>query len=224
MSGNEISKENIEKAFNLYEENRSEMRKFTELAADHLNTIDAKTRHLIIKASYFLDKQDYCGKIKKINEKLAALPKEDFIGIKVVATGLMAEPIGLLDVLVENKIAIVADDLAQESRAFRVEARKDGSAIERMVNRIVDQRGCTFLFEEEKTRGQMLIGLKNKCEADAVLVVMMKFCDPEEFDYPIYKREIEDEGIPMLYLETELQMDTVEQIRTRIQSFAEMLM
>ena len=52
---------------------------------------------------------------------------------------------------------------------------------------------------------------------------MFKFCDPEEFDYPVYKKELTDAGVPMLYLEVDQQMDSVEQIRTRIQSFAEML-
>ena len=53
--------------------------------------------------------------------------------------------------------------------------------------------------------------------------VMMEFCDPEEFDYPIYKKELEAAGIPMLYLEIDQQIDSFEQIRTRVQSFTEML-
>ena len=51
----------------------------------------------------------------------------------------------------------------------------------------------------------------------------MKFCDPEEYDYPIYKAELEKAGIPELYLETDQQLSTFEQIRTRVQSFTEML-
>ena len=92
-----------------------------------------------------------------------------------------------------------------------------------MEYRIVDQKGCTFLYEEVKTKGQMLIDMVKESKAQAVVVVMMKFCDPEEFDYPIIKEEIEKADIPMLYIETDMQMDSYEQIRTRVQSFAEML-
>ena len=56
-----------------------------------------------------------------------------------------------------------------------------------------------------------------------VIDIMMKFCDPEEYDYPIYKKEIEAAGVPMLYLEVDQQLNSFEQIRTRIQSFNEML-
>ena len=37
------------------------------------------------------------------------------------------------------------------------------------------------------------------------------------------KREMEEAGIPLLYIEIEQQMDSVEQLRTRIQTFAEIL-
>jgi benzoyl-CoA reductase/2-hydroxyglutaryl-CoA dehydratase subunit BcrC/BadD/HgdB len=52
---------------------------------------------------------------------------------------------------------------------------------------------------------------------------MMKFCDPEEYDYPILKKALEKEGIPHLYLEIDQQTGDDQQARTRIQSFVEML-
>ncbi|MCI8609872.1 MAG: 2-hydroxyacyl-CoA dehydratase, partial [Firmicutes bacterium] len=48
--------------------------------------------------------------------------------------------------------------------------------------------------------------------------------DPEEYDYPIYKAELAEAGIPELYLEIDQQLATFEQIRTRVQSFTEMLL
>ena len=87
----------------------------------------------------------------------------------------------------------------------------------------MDQRGCPFLYEVEKTRGQMLIDLVRQYKADAVVTMLMKFCDPDEFDYPIYKAELEEAKIPHLYLEVEQQMDSFGQAGTRIQSFAEMI-
>ena len=53
--------------------------------------------------------------------------------------------------------------------------------------------------------------------------MMEKFCDPEEYDYPIYKAELEEAEVPMLYMEVDQQTTGFEQIRTRVQSFREML-
>ncbi len=223
LKGEKISEKELEEAFDIYEKYRETMREFVEIAKDHLNTINTRTRHLIIKAAYFMDKKEYTDIMIKIIAGLKNKPKEEFNGIKIVATGLVGEPVELLDVLVENNVAIVADDFAQESRQFRVPARAEGEMIEKIAYRVVDQRGCTFLYEEEKTKGQMLIDMVKDSKAQAVVVIMMKFCDPEEFDYPIIKEEIEKANIPMLYIETDMQLDSYEQIRTRVQSFTEML-
>lgn len=219
-----ISDKDLEESFNLYEDYRITMREFTEVAADHPEIIGARTRHLIIKAGQFLDKALYTDDMKAIIEGLKNEPIKKFDGIKVIATGLLAEPVEILEIFEDNDIVIAGDDLAQESRQWRTLTRNDVSnVLEKMAYRISDQKGDTFLYEQEKTRGQMLIGLKNKKKAKAIVVFMMKFCDPEEFDYPIYKAEIEAAGIPMLYLEIDQQITSFEQIRTRVQSFAEML-
>jgi bcr-type benzoyl-CoA reductase subunit C len=213
----------LEDAFAVYEAYRSAMREFVSVAAEHPEMINARSRHLIIKAAYFSDKKAYTDKINKLTEALKKESVKPFPGIKVVATGLIAEPPALLDIFAKNNVAIAADDLAQESRQFRTLSRSDGNVIQRLAWRIVDQQGCTFLYEVEKTRGQMLIEQVRKTGSKGVVVFMMKFCDPEEFDYPIYKEELERAGIPVLYLETEQQMDSFAQIETRVQSFAEML-
>jgi benzoyl-CoA reductase/2-hydroxyglutaryl-CoA dehydratase subunit BcrC/BadD/HgdB len=85
------------------------------------------------------------------------------------------------------------------------------------------QDGCAFLYDDKKSRGDILKDMVINYEADAIVIVGMKFCDPEEFDYPILKKQLEKANIPLLYLEIEQQMDSVEQLRTRIQSFGEML-
>jgi benzoyl-CoA reductase/2-hydroxyglutaryl-CoA dehydratase subunit BcrC/BadD/HgdB len=91
-----------------------------------------------------------------------------------------------------------------------------------MAYRLLDQRGDTFFYEKDKSRGKMLVNMVRETGADGVVVVMFKFCDPEEFDYPVYKQELDAAGIPILYLEIEQKTENPEALRTRIQSFAEM--
>ncbi|MDR3225199.1 MAG: 2-hydroxyacyl-CoA dehydratase family protein [Clostridiales Family XIII bacterium] len=224
LRGKPISDAALEEAFSVYEDYRSEMRTFTKLACDRTNSISASVRHLIIKAAYFMDKVAYTNVIREINAGLSAKEPEKSKGIRVIVTGYQAEPIELLDIFDESDIAIAGDDLAQESRQFRTPARPEGTALERMAYRVADQRGDTFFYEKAKTKGEMLVEMAKELRADGVVVCMMKFCDPEEFDYPVIKTTIEDAGFPLLYFETEQQMETFEQTRTRIQGFAEMLL
>ena len=223
ICGHEITEESIEEAFRIYEDWRKAMRDFAETAADYPITLDAKTRHLVMKAACFMDKAEYTPVIREITAQLKAQPAEDYKGIKLIATGLISEPVELMEIFAENDIAIAADDLSHQSRMFRTPARETGTALEKMAYRMADQRGDTFLYDPLKEKGQMLIDMVKEKKADGVVMLMMKFCDPEEFEYPIIKEELEAAGIPLLYLEVDQQMESYEQLRTRVQSFAEML-
>src|SRR5665648_1193013 len=56
LSGKVITEDALNESFEIYEDFRAAMREFTVAVATHLNTIDVKTRHLVIKASFFMDK------------------------------------------------------------------------------------------------------------------------------------------------------------------------
>ena len=224
LSGMEITDGRLIEAIDLYDKYRKEMQEFSELAGKSPDIVTPLSRHLIIKAGYFMDKADYIEKIKIINDGLRQADKSEMKNRKkVILTGLMAEPDGLLEIFEENGLTVVADDLAQEGRQFRTLADKGGNPWHRMAERLSDQDGCSFLYDERKSRCELLAELKKKYDADAVIFCQMKFCDPEEFDYPLVKKKMAEENIPLLYLEIEQQMESVEQLRTRVQGFVEML-
>ena len=222
VSGKTITEQDLLDSIAIYERYRSTMQEFVKIVNLYPNTLNAKVRHFIIKAAYFSDKMIYTDKLAELIAELRKLPAEKFDGLKVVITGILAEPDVLLDSFVENNIIFAADDLAHESRQFRTLIGCGSSAIEKLARRVAKQ-SCSLLYDEKKNRGQLLIDLVRENNADGVVISMMKVCDPEEFDYPIFKKELEAAKIPMLYLEIEQQMDAAEQIRTRIQSFAEMM-
>ncbi len=222
VAGRAISESDLERSLAIYEDYHATKRRLVELVKDYPVTLNPKVRHLVLKASYFMDKEDYTAILKEILRELVKLPVEKKNGIKVVVTGILVEPEPLLDVFVDNNYTFVADDLAHQSRQFRTLLPAGGSAMERLVKRAMNQRGCAMLYDGGKSKGEVLLDLVRQNNADAVVVCMFKFCDPEGFDYPIYKKELEAAGVKMLYIEIEQQMESVEALRTRIQSFAEM--
>lgn len=224
ISGTKITEEKLSQAIDLYDKHRAAMGDFVKLAAEHGDVITAQRRHLIIKSGYFMDKKDHLKTISMINKLLADRKAEKKASEKrIILTGLMAEPLGFLELLDENHLVIAADDLAQESRQFRIISEKTNDPWQRMAERMSAIDGCSFLYDEKKSRCELLVKLKEQHGADAVIFCQLKFCDPEEFDYPLIKKKMEEENIPLLYLEMEQQMDSLEQLRTRIQGFAEMM-
>ncbi|AET68612.1 Benzoyl-CoA reductase/2-hydroxyglutaryl-CoA dehydratase subunit, BcrC/BadD/HgdB [Desulfosporosinus orientis DSM 765] len=219
----QITDEALNHSIDVYNENRKAMREFTDIAANYLNIIDPRKRHEIIKARFFMEKSKHTALVKELNSELKSLPVEDFTGKKVILTGIMAEPNEVLDILKENDFAVVADDLAQESRLFRIDVPAGPDPLYRLAKWWQEFDGCSLAVDTKKLRGPMLMNMVNVDKADAVVVCMMKFCDPEEFDYPIYYRQFEEAGIKSLFIEIDLEPTSFEQTKTRVQSFREML-
>lgn len=223
ICGHEITEEALVKSIDVYNEHRTTMKEFVELAPDYLNTITPYLRNIIIKSGHFMKKEEHTALVKELIALLKEMPKEKFDGKKVLVTGIILDDKDLLDVFEEHKIAIAYDNTAQESRQFMTLVPEGNSALERLAKQWSNIEGCTLAYDPQKKRGQMIIDDVKRLGLDGVVYALMKFCDPEEYDYPIVKSELDGAEIPHLYIEIEQQSKTIEQIRTRIQTFADIL-
>jgi benzoyl-CoA reductase/2-hydroxyglutaryl-CoA dehydratase subunit BcrC/BadD/HgdB len=56
-----------------------------------------------------------------------------------------------------------------------------------------------------------------------MIFIHLKYCEPENFDYPDMKSACESAGIPTVKVETELGNISLGQLETRLQAFLEMI-
>ncbi|MDR1797095.1 MAG: 2-hydroxyacyl-CoA dehydratase family protein [Clostridiales Family XIII bacterium] len=226
FGGRPVTEEALEKSIAVFGAYRAEARRFSLAAAQHPWTIPAAARHGVLKAAYFMRKEDYTEILAALNDALGQIPDEREGKTGVVLTGLMAEPNAFLELLPDYGFYVAADDLVHESLQFRADVpgpEAGGSAARRLAMRFVGVDGCSLLYDDEKRRGKRLIELCEAHGARAVIACMMKFCDPEEFDFPLYSKELAAAGIPLLPVEVEQNMAGAEGLRTRVQTFSEML-
>ena len=223
IAGHAIPDEAIAKANKVYNDNRKECLRFTELAAAHSQTVDLIDRAMVLKARYFMERDAHTALLKAVNDALAALPEEPVKGRKIVTTGIIADSPELLGILQDNGFVIAADQIAHESVDFRALADELSDPVRAMATRLNAVKGTSVLFDREKSRNTELAEIAKAAGADAVLWVLTKFCDPEEFDYVPAKKVLDEAGIPMLQIEVDQQMVNYGQIRTAVETFREML-
>ncbi len=223
VSGRKITEEALCNSIEVFNTHRALMRRFTELAADHGDIITPVIRHAVIKSGFFMEKERHSALVGELNQQLASITKVAG-GKRVLLSGIMAEPDGLLEIFEANGMTVVADDLAQETRQFRNDVPSEGNnALHRLAKWWATFEGCSLAYDPDKKRFDMILDDVKKHSASGVVVCMMKFCDPEEYDYPLLKKSLEAVNIPMLYIEIDQQAELNEQARTRIQGFAEIL-
>ena len=218
-----ISNKAIKNSIAVYNENRAACREFSDVAAEYAAVVTPSDRHAVIKERWFMEKSRHRALVKELIAALKAEPAPEFKGKKIIVTGIQVEPYDVLDIFQENGFAIVADDLAQETRNFRQDVPDDDDALMALARAWNEFDGCSLATDANKPKGQMIIDAVKKYGADAVVVCMMKFCDPEEFDYPILLQEFEAAGVKNLYIEVDQESTAFEQVKTRIQTFAEIL-
>lgn len=223
ISGNKITDEKLQNAIDVYNEHRAVMREFVVTAAEYPHLITPAQRSAVIKSGYFIEKPEHTKLVKELIEECKAQPQKEWDGLKVVTTGIIADSPSILKIFEDHKIAIVADDIAHESRQFRTDIPACGNPMEALARQLSVMEGCSVLYDPDKKRGEMIVDQAKKYDADGVVVLMTKFCDPEEYDYPIMKKQFDQNNIPSIMIEIDQQMQNYEQARTMVQTFADML-
>lgn len=217
-----VTDEAMERSIDAYNTHNAAMRAFVQLANEHLDIITPQVRHSVMKSAWFMTKREHTLLVQALNDELRRLPLYHFTGKRVVLTGITAEPNSFLKILEDNRMAVVADDLAHESRQWRTDIPAGGSPLERLARQWAS-RTDPMAHAETFRRTELLKKLYAQNGADAVLLCLMKFCDPEEYEYVKFSRDLKEAGIPLLSIDIDQQPTDYSQARTRIETLKEIL-
>lgn len=223
IKGGEITEEAIKRSIGIYNEHKKVMREFSELAASHPNTINNRQRAFVFKSAWFMPKKEHAEIVKEINKELRKLSEEVYDGKRIVVTGLQMDDPKLLDILEDNKLRIVGDYLAQESIQYNSDIPEGTDGLSRLAAYWGVIEGFSPAYDPKKLRGKLMVELARNRKADGAMFALMKFSDDEEYDMPICLRDIEEGGVPVISFEFDQQDGASEQVKTRIQTFAEIL-
>ena len=211
----------LSESIEIYNEHNSAMRELAVLLGDHPE-ITVSQRSDIFKSAYFMLKEAHTALVREFIAELKTQspgpPK-----IRIMTTGIIADAPALTGILDEYQMQIAADDIAAESRQYRTNAPEADDPLHRLVLKYCAMDNCSVLYDPQKTRIGMICKQAVEVKAQGVLVVLTKFCDPEEFDYPLIKKSCEVAGLPCALIEADRQMVNYEQARTIVETFRDLL-
>ncbi len=142
--------------------------------------------------------------------------------IGVVLSGLIPEPMDILDVIDETDGFVAIDDMACCMR--RVYGKGNSNdPFEKMAERIVNGPPDPTKGNSFNERFEFLKSLTEIGGAKGIVFYNVKFCEPEYFYHPILKEKLSSAGIKSLIIETDINEPISQQTITRIKAFIEML-
>lgn len=220
-----ISDESLKNAIKVYNDSRASRRRFVKLAGQHPELVTPTQRNAVLKSAYFILKSEHTALLNELNDLLEKSPMVEWKGTKIVTSGIVLDSPSLLKIIEDNNMAIVADDMAHESRAIRVDVPEDeANPMKALALQFATQDYDTLLYDSEiNKRPDYIVNKVKESGAQGVVIMMMQFCDPEEIEFPSLKKGLDKAGIPNVKIGIDQQMTNFGQANTSLQAFSDML-
>lgn len=207
----EITEDDLKRSIKIYNENRGLLQNLYEKRKK--GHIPAVIIDHIVKASMTMVKEEHTGLLTQF---LGEVELQENSNPRLLIAGSMVLDPEILDVI-EEYGSITYDDLCTGSRYLELVKELSLTGIaKRYQDMWCPCRAAVYSrvdYVVEKCKEYSIAG---------VVLLLQKFCEPHLFEAVHVKNQLKDNGYPCLQLELEDQ-PSLEQIRTRIQAFCEML-
>lgn len=141
-------------------------------------------------------------------------------GIPILLSGILPEPMSILEAFSEIGALVVADDLACCGRRLYPPGNSD-EPFHRMAERILKGPPDPTRGDSLKERLEHLLRLVDASGARGVVFYVVKFCEPELFDLPILRKELGEANVPSLIVEVDINDQLSHRVLTRLAAFLE---
>ncbi len=222
--GTPVTDDALWKSIALYQEHRGLMRKLYALRRAKPGLLNAADTLRLVTASFLMPREAHRAIVLRAIEMLeAAEPPPPLDKPKVLLAGSVCHSPDFLSTIEGAGCAIVDDDLCMGSRAFAMAEAPDGDPLDALAEMYLSRTPCPAFHHPDYQPGEAMLARAKEAEADGVVLLLTKFCDPWGFEYPPINNALTEAGIPVLALEVEQHLPPPEQLRTRAEAFAELL-
>lgn len=141
-------------------------------------------------------------------------------GVPLVLSGVVPEPMGVLDAIEEAGGLVVGDDLISSGRRLYPRGRSD-DPFRRLAERLLSAPPDSTRGSVTADRIRHLRQLVRGSDARAVLFHLVKFCEVELFYLPQIRKALEADGIKTVTIEVDLGDQLPHQAVTRLEALVE---
>ncbi len=232
VAGKEITAARLKEAIKLVNGRRRALQRLNQLRVAVPTPISGRDVLLINQVSFYDDPVRFTAKIGELCDELekrvkvgegVAPPKTP----RLMLSGCpMAVPNWKLPYIVESSGAvIVGEESCIGTRNIRDLVDEAGDTLEEMLDALVDRymRIDCACFTPNQERLQNIVSMAKELDVKGVIHFALNFCQPYAIEAFKVGRALEGAGIPMLSIETDYSMEDVEQLKTRVEAFLEMV-
>lgn len=232
LTGNTITPEKLKKSIRLVNDRRRVLQRLNRLRAASPVPISGRDVLLINQISFYDNPERFTQKIGELCDQIEARiqAKEGVVPEstpRVMLSGCpMAVPNWKLPYVVESSgVVIVGEESCVGTRNTRDLTDETDGGMDGLIDALVDRymRIDCACFTPNKERLDNVVAMAKDLKVDGVIHYGLSFCQPYAIEAFKVEKALRDAGVPMLSIETDYSMEDIEQLKTRVEAFVEMI-
>lgn len=225
IKGIRVEVAGLNKAIRLYNQNRRLIRWIYDLKQEFPWRISSEDLYYLLRAGLALPVEQHNQMLEEAYHFLQQDIGEPMDKIKVVVSGAFCEqpPIGLIKTIEMAGCYIVDDDFMLGSRWIEGEVQEDSSD---PLNALIEAylQHSTFssaVYDVDNPRGERLVQLARKRNADGIIFAAPSFCDPALLDRPTLQKACDEAGIRHINFQYHENLGQFKVIKEQVGAFSD---
>jgi len=232
LTGNKITAERLKESVRIVNDRRKALQRLNRLRAVVPVPISGRDVLLINQVSFYDDPVRFTSSINTLCDEIESrIEKKQGVAENNVPRLLlsgcpMAVPNWKLPFVIEGSNAVVVgEESCIGTRNTRDLVDESADTVGDMIDAICDRYlkiDCAC-FTPNTERLENISTMAKELNVDGVIHYALMFCQPYANEALKVEKTMKKEGVPMLSIETDYSMDDLEQLKTRVGAFVEML-
>jgi benzoyl-CoA reductase/2-hydroxyglutaryl-CoA dehydratase subunit BcrC/BadD/HgdB len=230
LTGKKMDLAALKKGIELVNGKRRALQRLAKLRAHSPVPISGLDSLLTNQVYFYDDPVRFTDSLEKICDELEArvAVKEGVAPVdvpRILISGCpMAVPNWKVPAIIESTGAvIVGEESCVGERGTQVLTGATGDTLEQLIDHVVDRYweiDCA-IFTPNSSRLDHVRKMVIDYRADGVIHYALQFCSPYQIESNHVEKSLENNGIPVLRIDTDYSQEDTEQIRTRVEAFIE---
>ena len=226
--GREISDEALSNSIRVHNENRSLLKEIFNLRRKDNGAISCSNAYEAVLSSFVSPKEMHSGLLKdllkeaKANTSAGGATKAASKA-RLHISGSLVTDMKFYEMIEQAGGDVVSDDLCTGTRYYWDNvAEGDGAPFDAISERYFYKLPCACKHPNTE-RHEFIFDSVRQGDIQGVIFIMEKYCDAHLYDQPVLHEKLAKMNIPVLVMDAELSLSGQEQVRTRVETFINIL-
>ena len=223
-----VTEDALHASIAVFNENRQLIRRLCAQRRDGTVSLSASAMQHIVKSSMVMDKATHNAMLRELSVQLQGSGDGNAGKVPLYLSGHLcqAPKLQVLDMIEECGVTVADDDLYHGWRYVSTDVDTSGDPLRALARWYIGRNWgapCPTRIDPKADWDGWLLKATRASGAQGMIVLMAKFCEPHYFYYPRIKATFEANQVPHLLVETEHEIVAAGNMRTRVESFVEMI-